>query len=410
MNLRSGYPFWLIKNGLPYDYPKLEQSLRTDVLILGGGISGALTAHYLIESGISCVILDSRTIGTGSTCASTALLQYELDVPLCRLKDMLGLEKALQAYRLAAGAIEKIRILSGKVASKSFEYKKSLYCAHARKALPLLDKEYALRRSGGFKVQRLHAQDLLSDYGMHAPGAILSQAGASINPYQFTHLLHQDSIKKGLSIYDRSKATRFHYEKKGVRIETENGFTVHARKLVFANGYEAIDYLKEPGIVSLNSSYACASEQFNEPAPFWKKEALIWNTADPYTYVRTTPDRRILIGGRDEPFSDTATRDLKILQKAKKLSTDFLKIFPKIPFKAEFSWSGTFGSTADGLPIIGVNKNHPHSYFALGLGGNGIVFSQLAAEIIRDLFLKKRHEAATLFAFERKSLRSNRKR
>ena len=74
MKLSSGYPYSLIKNGLPFTYPKLDKNLKTDVLILGGGISGALTAHYLVQEGIECTLIDARTIGLGSTCASTSLL------------------------------------------------------------------------------------------------------------------------------------------------------------------------------------------------------------------------------------------------------------------------------------------------------------------------------------------------
>ena len=52
MNLKSGLPFSLIKNGLVANYPKLEKNIETDVLVLGGGISGALTAHYLLKKNI----------------------------------------------------------------------------------------------------------------------------------------------------------------------------------------------------------------------------------------------------------------------------------------------------------------------------------------------------------------------
>jgi glycine/D-amino acid oxidase-like deaminating enzyme len=100
MKLSSGYPYGLIKNGLPFSYPKLEKDISTDVLILGGGISGALTAHYLIQAGVDCTLIDARSIGLGSTCASTSLLQYEIDEPLHKLIPMIG-EKAAVLTSLA---------------------------------------------------------------------------------------------------------------------------------------------------------------------------------------------------------------------------------------------------------------------------------------------------------------------
>ena len=79
MNLKSGYPYSLIKNGLVEEYPKLQQDKTTDDIIIGGGISGALTAYHLTSAGLSCIVADARRIGLGSTCASTSLLQHEQD-------------------------------------------------------------------------------------------------------------------------------------------------------------------------------------------------------------------------------------------------------------------------------------------------------------------------------------------
>jgi len=76
-------------------------------------------------------------------------------------------------------------------------------------------------------------------------------------------------------------------------------------------------------------------------------------------------------------------------------------IFPSIPFKTEFSWAGIFGSTKDGLPYIGAYRNLMNSFFALGFGGNGITFSQVAGEIIASLIRGKKNKNANIFSFER---------
>jgi glycine/D-amino acid oxidase-like deaminating enzyme len=82
MDLRSHYPYWLLKNGIINNYPSLQQNETCDIAIIGAGISGALTAWYLCKAGFKIIIIDKRDAGTGSTAASTALLQYEIDVPL----------------------------------------------------------------------------------------------------------------------------------------------------------------------------------------------------------------------------------------------------------------------------------------------------------------------------------------
>ena len=72
------------------------------MVIMGGGISGALVAFYLQEAGIDAMVIDGRTMGLGSTCASTSLLQYEIDTSLSELKTLIGDKAATRAYQLCA--------------------------------------------------------------------------------------------------------------------------------------------------------------------------------------------------------------------------------------------------------------------------------------------------------------------
>mgnify|MGYP003578340523 CR=1 FL=1 len=401
MKLSSGYPYGLIKNGLPFSYPKLEKNCKTDVLVLGGGISGALTAHYLVQEGMDCMLIDGRTIGLGSTCASTSLLQYEIDTPLHKLVNMLGTKAAVRSYKLCESAIFKLAALAKKIGVKDFQFKKSLYCAAYKKDIPYLKCEFDARKKYGFKVKWLEEKTILKEFGFASPAAILSDTAAVTDSYLFTHQLLQYNIKRGLNVCDRTFVTSIKHAKNNVQLKTKDKFIITAKKLVYATGYEVVDFISKP-IVDLNSTYAIASESLNTPQKFGKNDVVIWNTASPYLYLRTTDDNRIIIGGRDEEFFSHIKRDKLIPQKTKQLQKDFKKMFPSIPFQQEFSWAGTFGSTKDGLPYIGTYKNLPNSFFALGFGGNGITFSQVAGEIIASLIKGKKNKDADLFSFDRK--------
>ena len=400
MDLKSGMPYSLIKNGLIYDYPMLETSLQTDVVVLGSGISGALSAYYLAKAGIPCVVIDARSIGLGSTCASTSLLQYEIDVPLTELKHKIGYANAVRAYQLCGQAILKLQDIAGDVGFNDFQLKNSLYYAATKKDVPFLKEEYQIRKENGFEVSFLNAEVIRSEYGFHAPGAILSQLGGQADAYVFAHCLHQYNIKNGCKIFDRTKAVKIKHSRKGVKLKTDKGFVIEAKKLVYATGYEAVNFVHKK-IVKLHSTYVTISEQNTIINNFWKDDVLIWNTADPYLYMRTTHNGRILIGGRDEKFYNPEKRDKLINKKAKGLKNDFNNLFPDIPFNQQFNWAGTFGATPGGLPFIGPYKPLPNSYFALGFGGNGITFSLIAAEINCDLIMDKENADAKIFSFER---------
>jgi len=400
MKLSSGYPYGLIKNGLPFSYPKLEKDINTDVLVLGGGISGALTAHYLIQAGIHCTLIDARSIGLGSTCASTSLLQYEIDTPLHKLIPMIGDKAAVRSYKLGEAAIIKLIALAKKVGMSEVESCQSLYYAAYKKDIAFVKNEFTVRKKFGFPVKYLDERSVKNGFGFSAPAAIVSGVAATVDSYLLTHQLLQYNISKGLKVYDRTQATSIKHNKRNVQIKTRDNFLIKAKKLVYATGYEVVDFISKP-IVKLTSTYTVASESFNDPVKFGKNDAVVWNTASPYLYMRTTNDNRIIVGGRDEEFFSHTKRDKLIPKKAKQLQKDFSKIFPSISFKPEFSWAGVFGSTKDGLPYIGNYKKLPNSFFALGFGGNGITFSQIAGEIIASLIKGKKNRDAEIFSFER---------
>jgi glycine/D-amino acid oxidase-like deaminating enzyme len=369
-------------------------------VILGGGISGALVAWHLIEKGVSCVVVDARSIGLGSTCASTSLLQYEIDIPLSQLSGMVGKKQAERAYILCLDAIDKLLALAARIGFGGIEKKKSLYIAAREKDMPGLRKEFLARKESGIAVHMLERESLLSRTGIEAPGAILSDNAAQTDAYLFTHALHQASIKKGLQVYDRTRITSIDHKPRSVQLVTANGNRISAGKIVYATGYEVVEFIDKP-IVKLHSTYAVASEPLTGKRPFWTNEMLLWNTAKPYLYVRATPEGRVIVGGRDEPFIYPHKREKLIGSKTRLLTADIAKLLPGLGFIPEFSWTGTYGVTKDGLPFIGPYRKRPNGYFALGFGGNGITFSLVAAEILADIMTGKKNSDLALFSFER---------
>jgi glycine/D-amino acid oxidase-like deaminating enzyme len=112
-------------------------------------------------------------------------------------------------------------------------------------------------------------------------------------------------------------------------------------------------------------------------------------------------DNRALIGGEDDDFRSPIRRDRRVNSKTDRLASRFGKMFPAIEVEVAFRWAGTFGETKDGLPYIGQIRQMPHCHFALGFGGNGIIYSIIAAEIIRDALLQRPNRNARLFGFDR---------
>lgn len=396
----NAHPFWSINNGLPANYPSLRRDVSCDAVVIGGGITGALVAVHLVEAGVKTLLIDKRDIGTGSTSASTALLQYEIDVPLRELIQKVGPAAATRSYRLCRESIGKLeRLATRLMVDCGFERKPSLFLARHKSEIPDLREEFQLRRKMGIKLEFYDAAAIRKRFPFSPPAALFSRDGGQVDPHRLTHGLLAASQRAGLEVCDRTEMKRLDQTRPGVRITTKNGFVITARRAVIAAGFESKALLKgEAG--TLKSTYALISE----PLPKiygWHKQCLIWQSGSPYLYLRTTTEGRVIVGGEDEDFVSAKRRDALISQKTRTLVRKFGRLFPAVPLEVAFGWAGTFGETKDGLAYIGVHPRFPHTCFALGYGGNGITFSLIAAEIIRDGFLGKKNPDAHIFRFGR---------
>jgi glycine/D-amino acid oxidase-like deaminating enzyme len=396
MDLTSELPFWTVRNGLMAVYPPLERDLRCDALIVGGGISGALLAHQLVKKAVNCVLIDRRDIGHGSTSASTALLQYEIDTPLHELRKQVGDASANRAYMLGIEAIHQLQDLAGN--NCGFALRPSLQIAMNQSDAAKLRREIAVRRELKLPVAMLERSDLRG-MGMQGVAALRSRIAAEVDPYRLTHSLLKRAGRSGLAIYDRTNASRYVQSKNSVTVHTERGFKIRCRAIMFATGYEVRELLPT-NIVRFKSTYALISEPVAN-LDWWHDRTLIWGTSDPYMYMRTTSDRRVLVGGKDDSVLNPRRRDRQVKRKTGELVRLFHSVFPHTPIEPAFAWAGVFGSTKDGLGYIGKYPLFPNAYFALGFGGNGITFSQIAARVIADLFTGTRNQDGKVFSFER---------
>ncbi len=164
-----------------------------------------------------------------------------------------------------------------------------------------------------------------------------------------------------------------------VRLKTKDGQSITAKYAVFCTGYELMKFARPKGY-KIISTWALATRP--QPGKIWPSRSLIWEAADPYLYMRTTGEGRVIVGGEDESFSNDVLRDKLIPKKIAAIAKKAKRIFKHIDFTPDYAWTGSFGESPTGLPAIGPIKKLPRCYAVLGFGGNGITFSMLAAQLI----------------------------
>lgn len=402
MDLHSGEPYWIIKNQLYDYYHPLREDVTTAIAVIGAGITGALVTHELCQAGFDCCVVDKRSIGTGSTAASTALLQYEIDQPLCELSKLVGEDEATLAYVSCLQAISDLqRTLRSTGTDADYRQVPSIFYATGKKGWKLIKKEYRLREKHHLPAELLEKKKLADTFHLHTPeGALVNFHSAQIDAYKaatglFSHHMKTD----GLRIFTHTEVTGWHTIPGGIELQTNAGHVIRCEKVIVAAGFEAGTFLPKP-VMQLTSTYALASHPV-DPEYLWPQEALIWNTDDPYLYIRTTEQNRIIIGGEDETFSDPERRDKLLRKKVRTLLKKFHRLFPDIPVSPEMTWCATFSTTRDGLPFIGKWNGLDSVYFALGYGGNGITYSMIAAQLICNELKGIKDERKKVFGFDR---------
>lgn len=400
MKLTSAQPFWLVRNGIGDVPPPLTGSRRCEVVIIGSGITGALIADAMTAAGLAVIAVDRRHPCQGSTSASTALLQYEIDTPLVELKEKLGAKHAVAAYQACVEGVRLLgRLAAGLKQDMGFRKRPSLYYASSRRDAKQLVEEYRARRRAGLPCECLDHRDVAKLVDFAAPAALWSTVAAEIDPWRFARALLARCATRDFQLYGRTEALAVTEQRSGVDVHLTTG-KIRARHAIIACGYESDRFLPKP-VCKLNSSFALVTEPVRN-FQGWPERALIWETARPYLYLRTTSDNRILVGGEDLPFKNPLHRDAKVTRAARRLLSKARQLFPRIEMEQAYAWAGTFGETPDGLAYIGAHPDaSQRMLFALGFGGNGITYSALAAQILTAKVRGTSHRYAETFSFER---------
>src|SRR5262249_53132156 len=148
-DLRSGRPIWAGRSAPSVPHSRLARDIKTDVLVIGAGITGAMIADALTLRGTKLAVADKRGLAKGSSLASTALAQDEVDMPLIMLPRKIGKEKAVRAWRRSRLAVEALAVRLGELGVADVVRRNSLYLAGNLLDKRGLEREHEARRAAG---------------------------------------------------------------------------------------------------------------------------------------------------------------------------------------------------------------------------------------------------------------------
>lgn len=380
MELYRGQPYWPT-TWQGRSYPRLQGERSCDAAIIGGGVSGLLCAYVLSRAGHRVILLEKGRIGRGSTSLNTGLIEVTSDHLLTELEVRFGRNIAAHFYQASAGGLDLLREIARELSGDAqVRCKDSLYLAARLTDRRKLEQEAVRQQAIGLPSRFLSSKDLHRDYGISAHGAILTHNDAQLNPYRFTHLMAQTACERyGLVIQEQTPIRETDMDFAGHMIRAGD-LTVRYRRLIIATGYDVFAFEKEHlPQMDLVSTFAAVTEAGGPQAPFVELP-LIWESARPYLYWRSTADGRLIVGGKDEP--DTRLSQDKSRRFAETLIAEAADRMGGLSVPPPAFWyEAVFGESRDGLPYAGPHPVLPDVFLMRGIGGNGTLYAAISAKI-----------------------------
>ncbi|MCM3785558.1 FAD-binding oxidoreductase [Neobacillus mesonae] len=384
MDLQTGKLYWPATVSNPPIYPRLTEDIRCDVLIIGGGSSGAQSAYKLAKQGLKVAVVDKRTIGGGSSSTNTALIQYAGDKLLTELAADFDEETAVTHLKLCKQAIDDIEQVCSQLPDHAdFARRDSLYYASSEKDMPALVHEHELLNKHGFDVELWDENDIASRYPFHKSGALYYRNDAEMNPLKYIYGLFEEVRSMGGTVYGGTEITGKKFYKDEAVFYTKNGHQIRTKYVIMAAGYEQMEITPNSN-ATITSSYVVITKPVSDLSS-WYKRTLLWETARPYMYMRTTPDNRIIIGGMDEDTDRSVNRDAKIESGRDQLMKNLADMFPGIRTEPDYVLGAFFAGTLDGLPMIGRSDEYPNCFHIMAYGDNGTVYNMALSSIVSDI-------------------------
>ncbi|WP_373232618.1 NAD(P)/FAD-dependent oxidoreductase [Cohnella sp.] len=386
MRLHTGNMYWPSTFAGSIHYPPLLSKKKTRVAIVGGGMSGVLCGYLFAKSGIPAILIEQKTIASGSTSANTGFIQYSNDTLLSELTDSIGEQDAVSFYRSSNQAAQHLyTLIAGMRRKVHFKRRSSLYYASKAEDVPSMRKEYELLNKHGFGVFWWEEAQIAECFPFRRAAAIVTPGDAEINPYLFVQALAEDAQVYGLEVFENTAMQAVEPTSEGYRVITSQG-EIEAEQIVYAVGYIPEHAGGQWVRPTFSRSYAIVTDPISSLSD-WHSRFMIWESARPYLYMRTTFDNRIIIGGLDENIRMPVRKDQELRKHSNELLSALKSLFPNLSPQIRYELCATFAGSEDGLPWIGEDPQRPGQHYCLGYGGNGIIYSMLGAEIIRDHLL-----------------------
>lgn len=388
----KGNPYFVnnVEKIKSYDY--LKQDICCDILIIGGGIDGAV-ANYFLSKNYDVSLVEKSRLGHCATSCATSLLEYQLDSFSFQLKHLLSQSQLIQVYRAGIYGLDKMSSLIHSLNFKcEFSQTPTLLYSNCILDRPKIQREFNFRIKQGFDCSFITKTN--NPFSFKIDSGILCANGGTIQPYLFEKMLIENS-KNQSKIYENTQIVKINKLNNRYVCHTSYGEKIFCKEVILATGFNFDLSKNATRLCKRYISFTVVTAPLLHPPAL----PLVQDCLNPYHYLRTLKDNRLIYGGEDIPFKgDFPTKSCE--NAYKKLNKSLQRMFPQYKFKIDFKFCGLFGTTQNNLGIIGRDEQGIINF--LSCGANGIVNSMFGIEIVENILKNKPHPLASIFSPLRK--------
>ncbi|WP_413290392.1 FAD-dependent oxidoreductase [Bdellovibrio sp. HCB337] len=373
-------------------FPRLNSDIKTDVCVIGSGISGLTTAYLLLQKGFQVAVIDKESFGNCETGFSTAHITSALDDRFAQLRRWHGDDGLRLAYESHHEAIKLIeRIVRDEHIECEFEKVDGYLFQGEPNSTGPLDVELEAIHAAGFTDVKLLDRAPVSFF--ESGPCLQFPNQAQFHPLKYLQGLLRVIRRSGGEVYQQTKAV----EVKGgplAFVKTEQGFKISCRHIVVATNVPINDLVTMHTKEAAYRTYVIGMKvPQGEVTP-----ALFWDTEDPYHYVRIerVPGQDydlLIVGGEDHRVGQNDNPQRLYLN-----LEDWTRLRLGLTGEIVYRWSGQIIEPIDGLAYIGRNPgDEDNVYIASGDSGNGITHGSVAGMILSDLIAGQVNPWASLY-------------
>ena len=385
--------------------PGQRGPLKSDVVIIGGGLTGCATAYAFAVAGVKVVLLEAGQIGRGNSGSSGGWISEDPGVPFADLEKALGPRGARRAWQGWRRAALDFAALLRRLDVKCYlDARPAVTVAVTPDQVARLTREQQARRKAGLDAPILKASAIKSELGLDAAAGLRAKDGATVDPYRACLGLAAAAAQRGAVLFERSPCTKGD-------LQSQNRRSVHRRRQhpdePRRRGHRDADRRSSSRLRG-TSGFAPPTSRRRHRWPakirqeLGRREAVMRDYGNPPHMVRWVGDDRLLVSGADADAPPPRLRDKTIVQRTGQLMYELSTLYPDISgLQPEYGWAADYARSADGLPCIGAHRNFPHHLFAFGDASHSITGAFLASRIIVRQHFDEMDPADEVFGFHR---------